>query len=55
MREILQNLCKYKGGRNFGGTSNGRPRPYVSKYPAENECIKFYGIPQRQECADDVR
>jgi len=33
---------------------NDRPRAYVGEYTAQNQCIEFHGLPEREECADDI-
>lgn len=40
--------------RNIGGTSDARPCAYVGKYPAEDQCIVIYGMPEGEKCIDDV-
>ena len=44
MREILKQLCQYKGGRDSGRASNAGPCPHACKYSAKDERIKLYGI-----------
>ena len=44
-----------EGGGNHRRESNGRSYPSASINPAEDKCIEFHGIPEGEECADDIR
>ena len=41
--------------RNNRSTCVHRPRAYVRKDTAENECKQFYGIFERREYVDNIR
>ena len=53
VREILSTLCQYKGVEIIEGAVY-RPCTYVCQYPTKDKCIKFYGIPEREEYANDI-
>ena len=53
IRDILKQLCAYKGVEIIEGHLDARSCPYVSKYPTKNECLKFHGIFEREKCIDD--
>lgn len=51
--EILKDLCKWKGV-DHRGESNGRSYTSAGINPAEDKRIEFHGIPEGEECADDI-
>ena len=54
IREILRDLCKYKGGGYFGRASHAGSCSSTGEYPTKDKCIKFYGVPERQKLLDDL-
>ena len=54
LRDILKQLCSYKGGRDHRRAVDAGPCTYVSEHPAENQCIEFYGVSERKKRPDDV-
>ena len=55
LRDIIRTLCKYKGLEILEGHMMPDHVTSTVKYTTENECVKLYGIPEREERADDVR
>ena len=53
LRDILKQLCNYKGIKNYRRPFNAGSRPYVSKHTAQIECIR-YGIFERKKYVNDV-
>lgn len=52
--QILKDLCKWKGGGDYRGESADRSYPPAGLDPAEDECVEFHGVLEREECVDDV-
>ena len=55
IRDIIKQLCGYKGGRDYRRTSDARPYPYAGKHTVQNQCVEFYGVFKRKKCAYDIR
>ena len=53
VREILSTLCQYKGVEIIEGAVCA-DHVHVCQYPTKDKCIKFYGIPEREEYANDI-
>jgi putative transposase len=51
---ILRELCKVERSQYNRSRSMPRPYTYASRDTTENECIKFYGISEREEQLDDL-
>ena len=54
IREILRQLCQWKGVEIIEGEVCPDSYTYVGKYPAQNERFGIYGIFKRKECIIDI-
>ena len=54
IRDILRQLCAYKGVEILEGHLMPDHVAYDGKYSSENQCITTYGISQREKCVDDL-
>ena len=52
--EILKDLCKWKGGGDHRGESDGGSCPPVGKHTAEVQSLEFHGVPEREKRIDDL-
>ena len=58
LAQILHDLCTYKGveiRRDYRRTFDARSCAYASEHTAEDSCVVFYGLPEREKLAEDVR
>lgn len=49
--QILKDLCKWKGVEIIEGNASYSSAGVDS---AEAKCLKLHGLPEREECADDL-
>ena len=54
IREIMRQLCKWKGGRHNRGRNMPRPHTYASKYPAQDERFGIHGISERKKFVTNI-
>lgn len=54
IRDIIKQLCSYKGVEIIEGHLMPDHIHMLVKYPAKDERIKFYGVSEREECPDDI-
>jgi hypothetical protein len=54
IREILRQLCQWKGVEIIEGGSMPRPHTYVGKHPTQNERFVVYGLPKRKKRIIDI-
>ena len=54
-REDIAHVMREKGSRDTGSGGVPEPYPYAGKHTAEVQCIRVYGIPEREKFADDIR
>ena len=54
IRDIIKQLCSYKGVEIIEGTSYAGSYPYAGKYPTQNERVIVYGLPKGKKCAYDI-
>ena len=52
--QILKDQCKWKGGGDYRGESDGRSYPSGGKHTAEDKSIEFHGIFEGEKCVDDL-
>lgn len=55
IRDIIKQLCAYKGVEMIEGHLIAGSYPHVSEHSAKDKCVVIYGISKRQECIDDIR
>ena len=55
LREIIKQLCSYKGVEILGGNVMSDHVHILVSIPPKMQCIIVHGIFKRKECADDVR
>ncbi len=54
LRDILKQLCSYKGVEIIEGQLMPDHVHMLVSIPAENQCIEFYGVSERKKRPDDV-
>lgn len=54
-REDIAHAMREKRSRDTGSGGVPEPYPYAGKHTAEVQCIRVYGIPEREKFADDIR
>ena len=52
--EDSEGPMQMEGGRNYRGDSDDRSYPPFGLDPTEVQCLEFYGVPEREECTDDL-
>ena len=51
---ILRELCRWKGVEIIEAEVMPRSYSYVGKHPAQDECIRIYGVSERKKQSDDI-
>ena len=52
--EISERSMQVERGGDHRGESDGGSYPPAGVDPAEDECVELHGVPEREECADDL-
>ena len=55
LRDIIKQLCSYKGVEIIEGHLIARSYPYAGQYSSQNKCIQLYGVFEREIGVNDVR